>query len=239
VPIATVAYPSYYAFRSPGVEDPVQGALMSSLADLGGLPAGNPPRAQSRDSLAALARLRTQLGPMQAGFTSPVAYPGTDDFNKRLGSLAEMIATGMPLECVAIDAPGAYDTHANQGTNLPKTVKPVADALLAFQRDLEARNVADRVITLVWSEFGRRVKQNDTGTDHGAAGMAMLMGTRVKGTMIGEFPGLSSLDSLGNLKATSDYRALYSSLLESWLGVDASPIIPGAAGFGRYDLLKA
>jgi uncharacterized protein (DUF1501 family) len=239
VPVATVAYPTYYTFRSPGVEDPAQGAMMNALADLGGLAGGNTARNQARESLAVLARVRTQLGPLQSGFTSPVTYPANTDFNNRLASLAEMIATGMPLQCVAIDAPGAYDTHANQDVNLPKTIKPVADALLAFQRDLEARGVADRVVTLIWSEFGRRVKQNNTGTDHGAAGLGMLMGTRVKGTMIGEFPGLSSLDSMGNLKATSDFRALYSSLLESWLGVDAAPIIPGAASFGRYDILKA
>jgi hypothetical protein len=75
------------------------------------------------------------------------------------------------------------------------------------------------VLTLVWSEFGRRAEENGSnGTDHGAAGIGLLMGTRVRGTMIGEFPGLQNgLDDDGNLKATVDYRTVYSSVLEQWL----------------------
>jgi uncharacterized protein (DUF1501 family) len=239
VPVAAVSYPYNYTLKVNGVEDPVKRPMFDAIARLGAAAGGNTARDQARGSLAASSKLREQLVPLQSGITSPVAYPSATDFNRRLGSLAQMIDSGLPLRCVTLDAPGAWDTHANQAAALPKYLKDVSDSLLAFQRDLEARGVADRVVTLIWSEFGRRVRQNGTGTDHGAAGIGMLMGTRVSGTMIGEFPGVTTLDSLGNLRATSDFRSLYCSLLESWFGVDAAPIIPGASGFSRYELLKS
>ena len=115
-----------------------------------------------------------------------------------------------------------------------------AASLYAFQRDLEARGVADRVLTLVWSEFGRRAQENGSGgTDHGAAGTGFLIGTRAAGTQVGEFPGLASgLDADGNLKATSDFRGVYASLLEQWLSFDAARVIPDAQKFKRPQLVK-
>jgi uncharacterized protein (DUF1501 family) len=115
-----------------------------------------------------------------------------------------------------------------------------SDSLLAFQRDLEARGLADRVLVHVWSEFGRRAKENGSlGTDHGAAGAGFLLGTQVTGTMVGEFPGLQTgLDEDGNLKATSDFRGIYSALAEQWLGTDADAIIPKAGSFTRPQLVR-
>ena len=76
------------------------------------------------------------------------------------------------------------------------------------------------------------------GTDHGAAGVGFLIGSRVKGTMIGAFPGLATgLDEEGNLKATSDFRAIYAALLEQWLGTDAAAVLPGIDSFARPALL--
>ena len=92
----------------------------------------------------------------------------------------------------------------------------------------------------VWSEFGRRAAENaSAGTDHGAAGCAFVMGKHSAGTMIGEWQGLAAgLDPLGNLKETADFRTLYCSLLEQWLGHEAAPIIPGAATLGRVTVVK-
>jgi uncharacterized protein (DUF1501 family) len=115
----------------------------------------------------------------------------------------------------------------------------MAEGLAAFQHDLERRGIGSRVLTLVWSEFGRRAQQNDSnGTDHGAAGVAFLMGTKVRQRMVGEFPGLAKgLDKDGNLRATSDFRSVYSSLVEQWFDVDASRIIPDAAKMPRMKLV--
>jgi uncharacterized protein (DUF1501 family) len=191
-------------------------------------------------------RLRTQLLPFQEqdgkpGYASPVAYPTSDDaFPRRLAGLAAMLAGGLPLRCVALTAPGEYDTHSDQASALSSGLQLTADSLLAFQRDLEARGIADRVLVHVWSEFGRRAAENGSGgTDHGAAGVGFLVGTRATGTMIGELPGLKDgLDENGNLKATSDFRGVYAALLEQWLGTDAGAVLPGIASFDRPTLVR-
>jgi uncharacterized protein (DUF1501 family) len=191
-------------------------------------------------------RLRNQLLPFQSsddkpGFQSPVAYPKSDDpFPRRLAGLAAMLAAGLPLRTVALSAPGEYDTHSNQAGELAQGLQLTSDSLLAFQRDLEARGLADRVLVHVWSEFGRRAQENgDAGTDHGAAGVGFLIGTRAKGQMVGDFPDLKSgLDEDGNVSATADFRGVYASLLEQWLGVDAARVIPNASKFQRPALVK-
>ena len=151
-----------------------------------------------------------------------------------------MIGAGLPIRCVALEADGEYDTHADESSSLQTALDLTATSLLAFQRDLEARGVADRVMTLVWTEFGRRAEENGSGgTDHGAAGTAFLIGARAAGRMVGEFPGLAhGLDADGNLKPTVDFRGVYTSLLEQWLSFDAEKIIPGASGFARPRLIR-
>jgi uncharacterized protein (DUF1501 family) len=217
--------------------------MLGTLARLGAR-RKDPVLNQAAKAAAQSDRLRRQLAPFAAnsghGYGSPVAYPAGDDgFPRQLAGLAAMLATNLPLRCVAITAPGEYDTHSDQPQALAEGLDLTARSLLAFQRDLEARGIADRVLTLVWSEFGRRAEENGSdGTDHGAAGSAFLIGTRVRGQMIGEFPGVKNLDRDGNLKPTADFRALYCGLLEQWLGADASGVIPNARSFARPALLK-
>jgi uncharacterized protein (DUF1501 family) len=151
-----------------------------------------------------------------------------------------MVAAGLPLRVVALTAPGEYDTHSHQAGALAEGLQMTSDSLLAFQRDLETRGLADRVLVHVWSEFGRRAEENGSaGTDHGAAGIGFLIGTRANGKMVGEFPGLKSgLDDDGNVNATSDFRGVYAGLLEQWLGTDAGGVIPDAGSFSRPVLVK-
>jgi uncharacterized protein (DUF1501 family) len=148
-----------------------------------------------------------------------------------------MLELGLPLKVVALDANGGYDTHDNQNGSLPGDLAEFSQSLAAFQADLEARGLADRVLINVWSEFGRRPRENGNGTDHGAAGLSMVIGSRAKGTMVGQFPGLAQLDEDDNLRNTTDFRAVYCSLLEQWLGVDADGIIPSASAFARPALV--
>ena len=139
---------------------------------------------------------------------------------------------------MSLNAPGSYDTHSNQENSLHNALSTVSATLLAFQRDLEARGIADRVLVKLWSEFGRRPRENGSGTDHGAAGCAFLIGTRARGQMVGQFPGLATLDAQQNLRSTADFRAMYCSLLEQWLGYDAAAVIPNAGSFARPTLVK-
>jgi uncharacterized protein (DUF1501 family) len=248
VPVAALAGADDYSFWAPGVWGEVEDRMLDAIGLLGKRPSRPDPKLREAAAVTSQAdTLRRQLVPFatlgqQPNFGSTVAYPKTEsDFPKRLAGLAAMLAAGLPLRCVALNAPGEYDTHANQADDLAGGLKVTAESLVAFQRDLEARGLAGRVVTLVWSEFGRRAAENgSSGTDHGAAGTAFLIGSRVRGQLIGEFPGLSSggLDSDGNLVATADFRAVYSSLLEQWLGAEAERVIPSARSFGRPALIS-
>jgi uncharacterized protein (DUF1501 family) len=240
VPVATVEAPKEYDFWARGVWGEVQPHMLDAIGTLGSVqPAGDPALSQAAAAAVQTDQLRRQLSAFASADTGapPVAYPSPDeDFPQRLSALAAMIAAGLPLRCVALQAPGMYDTHDDQAAGLTEGLTLTAASLRAFQRDLEARGVADRVVTLLWTEFGRRARENGSlGTDHGAAGIAMVLGSPVRGEMVGQFPGLDSsgLDGEGNLKPTSDYRGLYAALLEQWLETDAAAVIPGAASFAR------
>ncbi len=244
VPVAALASADDYSFWAPGVWGEVEDRMLATLGALGRNRSHDVTLRKAVGVTAQVDTLRRQLLPFanlsdQPNFGSTVVYPD-DDFAKRLAGLAAMLGSGLPLRCVALNAPGEYDTHSNQPDDLAQGLKITADSLLAFQRDLEARGLSGRVVTLVWSEFGRRAEENgDSGTDHGAGGTAFLIGSRVRGGLIGEFPGLGSsgLDADGNLVATADFRAVYSSLLEQWLGTEADRVIPGASSFTRPSLI--
>jgi uncharacterized protein (DUF1501 family) len=240
VPVASLASPDDYTFWAPGVWGDVENRMLEALEPLGAR-RSDPFLNQAAKATAQSDRLRRQLAPfVGSGYGTPVPYPDVDDsFPKQLAGLAALLAANLPLRCVAITAPGEYDTHSDQPQALADGLDLTARTLLAFQRDLEARGLADRVLTLVWSEFGRRAEENGSdGTDHGAAGTAFLIGTRARGQMVGEFPGVANLDDDGNLRATSDFRGVYCSLLEQWLGEDAAAVIPGASSFQRPVLVR-
>jgi uncharacterized protein (DUF1501 family) len=243
VPVAAIDGPDQYDFWVPGVWGEVQNRMLDAVGGMGAAHQPDPAMRAVANVTKQADRLRRQLAPFSGSSVTapPVPYPaGNDQFAKRLQGLAAMIAAGLPLRCVALEATGQYDTHAGQIAALGPALTLTASSLLAFQRDLEARGVADRVLTLVWSEFGRRAKENGSGgTDHGAAGAGFLIGTRAAGTQVGEFPGLTAgLDKDGNVRATSDFRGVYAALLEQWLGFDAARVIPGAGRFARPQLVK-
>jgi uncharacterized protein (DUF1501 family) len=241
VPVATIDAPGQYDFYTQGVWGTVQGRMLDAIGQLGAIRSHDAQFATAANIAHQSDRLRRQLLPFAGKkLTPPVAYPTSNDsFPTQLSGLAAMIAAGLPLHCVSLEASGSYDTHADQTTALGPALTTTAASLFSFQRDLEARGIADRVLTLVWSEFGRRAQENGSGgTDHGAAGCGFLIGTRANGQQVGEFPGLNALDADGNLKPTSDFRAVYSSLLEQWLHTEAARVIPDAKKFPRVTLVK-
>ncbi len=245
-PVASVDGPDRFDFWTRGVWGSVENRMLAAMGGLGRLRSrGDAGLEQATRAARQSHLLYRQLAPFRgrqngSGFGSPVAYPpGDSSFPRRLAGLAAMLAAGLPLRCVALTAPGAYDTHDNQPRALEEGLQLTAASLFAFQRDLEARGLADRVLTLVWSEFGRRPEENgSSGTDHGAAGMAFVLGTRASGRMVGELPDLSRLDRHGNLRPTSDFRSLYRTLIEGWLGGDAGAVLPKAKSFRTIPVLR-
>ena len=167
-----------------------------------------------------------------------VAYPQDNGLGQRLSRLAALIAQPLGIRVATVDAGGDFDTHDNQPGELAEGLSEVSQALSAFQSDLEARGVADRVLTLVWSEFGRRPEANESsGTDHGAGGVAWVQGTRARSGVHTDYPSLTSFDRDDNLQVTVDFRSVYASLLEGWLGTGADEVIPQARAFRRLPLV--
>ena len=124
---------------------------------------------------------------------------------------------------------GGYDTHANELPTHPKLVGDLSGAIYDFFADLEEHDADDNVVMLVFTEFGRRIYDNGSGTDHGSGGGAFLVGKPVEGGLYSEYPSLdrSRWAKGEDLEHTIDYRGIYGTLLEQWLSVEAAPIVNG------------
>ena len=123
-----------------------------------------------------------------------------------------------------------FDTHANQAVGHSNLLNDVAVNVDSYMSDLRQLDISDNVTTLLYSEFGRRAKDNGSGTDHGTGGVAFVIGEYVKGGLYGEYPSLkeSELEDGGNLQHSTDFRSIYTTLLEKWMGLDAKPIVGGS-----------
>lgn len=244
VPVSAVSSPSSFSFWVNNVGAPLDTPMLDAYGQLGSLPASSAAMRQARQAVAATDIVRRQIAPFvtangSPAYTSPVSYPASGgNLAQSLAALAAMLSAGLPLRCVAASGVGSYDTHSGEAGTLPANLSATMDTVLAFQRDLEARGLDNRVLIQIWSEFGRRAYENGSGTDHGAAGVGFLVGTRASGAMVGEFPGLNNLDTDSNVIPTTDFRAVYCSLLEQWFSFDSTQVIPGASGFARPTLIR-
>ena len=128
---------------------------------------------------------------------------------------------------------GGYDTHANELPTHPRLLSELSGAIMDFFQDLRDHDASENVAMLVFTEFGRRVRDNGSGCDHGAGGGSFVIGDRVNGGLHAEYPSLDiDKQTDGDLAHTYDFRGLYTTLLERWLGVEAAPIVGG-----RYEEL--
>lgn len=168
---------------------------------------------------------------------APLAeYPG-GVLARQLRIVASMIRDGLPTR-VYYATLGGFDTHAAQAGPHGRLMQQLGDALAAFQRDLDAQGQAGRVLTMVFSEFGRRVRQNASGgTDHGAAAPMLLLGPSVRPGLLGEHPSLEDLDNAGDLQFAVDFRSVYAGILEDWLGAPSEGVL--RARHRKADLLRA
>ena len=124
---------------------------------------------------------------------------------------------------------GGYDVHANENPTQPKLLGDVSGAVMDFFQDLRDHDASDNVVMFVFTEFGRRIYDNGSGTDHGSGGGAFIIGDRVKGGLYSEYPSLEPGRWLNgeDMAHTIDFRGIYGTLLEQWMGVDAKPIVGG------------
>jgi uncharacterized protein (DUF1501 family) len=167
------------------------------------------------------------LAPIPAGYTSSVEY-GSNPIASALRDVARIHTAGVGTR-VFYTTHAGYDTHSHQPGVHPRLLGELSGALEDFMTDLREHDAAQEVSILVFTEFGRRMKDNNSGTDHGSGGGAFIIGDNVNGGLYGAYPSVKPADWLNaeDLKHTIDYRSVYSTLLEQWMGVDPTPIVNG------------
>ena len=166
-------------------------------------------------------------------YNSSVEYADTA-VAQRLKGIAQVHLADLGTRIFYCDY-GSFDSHANQLGMHSGLWTDVSEAISDFFADLREHDAAENVIMLLFSEFGRRVRDNGSGTDHGAAGPAFVIGDPVLGGQYGEYPSLRAEDlQQGDLVPNLDFRGLYSSVLEDWLGLDANPIVKGVFEKPRF-----
>jgi uncharacterized protein (DUF1501 family) len=191
-----------------------------------------------------------------AGIPSGTGYP-TGTLGNRLRTAAHLLAANLGTRVITIHW-GGFDTHTGQIASQDRQLIEFSRALAAFRADLVRLGIEQRVTTLVFSEFGRRVKENGTGTeagtDHGAGGLMFAMGSAVRGGFASYWPGCETAErtpaneNQGNLQVPTDYRSVYYSVLAEWLdeqnpqsllgGPTIEPLVRGDGYAGAKRLFK-
>jgi uncharacterized protein (DUF1501 family) len=175
-------------------------------------------RKATTSALDAMAELNASID----RYSSKYSY-GSDSFGQGFKQLAQLIATS-PKTRVLYFSGGGFDTHSRQAAEHEKLLKGLGDAVDTFMDEMAALGKADKVTVMIFSEFGRRVSENSSqGTDHGAAAPMFVIGGKVRGGLKGDRPDLTQLDR-GDLKWRTDFRQVYSTLLDEWMGADSAKI---------------
>jgi uncharacterized protein (DUF1501 family) len=174
-----------------------------------------------------------ELPHLIAGYQPAATYPATP-IGRSFALAGQIVGSKLGTRVLFVQL-GSFDTHTTQQATQDRLLTEFADALGAFYTDLAAHGDDGRVLTMTFSEFGRRVAENGSrGTDHGSAAPMFLVGGGIKGGLYGEHPSLDALDN-GNLRFTTDFRSVYATVLEKWLRRPASAIV--GSGFAQLPLL--
>ncbi|MSR56627.1 MAG: DUF1501 domain-containing protein [Planctomycetaceae bacterium] len=189
------------------------------------------PVAFLRNQSAVVYRTVDRLKEAQAKYKSTIEYPGSS-LGSQLKRAAQILAGDLGVRVLYASQDG-YDTHSGQEGQHAAILGDLSQSIEAFDRDMAGLGLADKVTLLVFSEFGRRVDENaSAGTDHGAASCVLVAGAKVKGGVYGEYPSLEKLGE-GDLIYTTDFRSVYATLLDQWLGCPSGKILGSEfAGIG-------
>ena len=169
-------------------------------------------------------------------YSSSVEY-GQDVVAQYMKNIAQVHLAGFGTRILYTTAPyNSFDTHAGELAAHASLWGNTSNAIADFMDDLREHNASDNVTLLVFTEFGRRVHDNGSGTDHGSGGVAFVVGDNVKGGMYGEYPSLEEDKLLeGDLHFNNDFRSIYTDLLENWMGLDAQPLVNGT--FEKFNFI--
>ena len=159
-------------------------------------------------------------------YTSNVEYP-ENPFAKSMKAVAQVHFADLGTR-IFYTQYGSFDTHTDEVALQKRLWEDISSSVAAFFQDLEEHQLGDEVTILMFSEFGRRVRDNGTGTDHGSGGVAFILGNQIKGGHYNEYPSLDPVKLIeGDLAFNNDFRGLYTDILEDWLKVEARPIVNG------------
>ena len=169
-------------------------------------------------------------------YSSSIEY-AANPISQSMKSVAQVLFADLGTR-VFYTQHGSFDTHSGELTSHAKLWQEVSGAIGDFYDDLKEHGREDEVVVLVFSEFGRRIKDNGSGTDHGSGGVAFVIGSEVKGGMYGQYPSIREADQLeGELHFNNDFRSTYSTIIENWFGLDAVPIVNGT--FEQFDFVSS
>lgn len=173
------------------------------------------------DALVTEKKVQRVLGDYRPG----TPYPA-NAFANSLRNVAALIAAGLPTRVYFVSLSG-FDTHSNQLSQQANLLTQLSEGLGAFQKDLEAHKLDDRVTTMTFSEFGRRPSENESrGTDHGTAAPLFIMGSKVKGGLHGT-PAALNLERNQDIEFSTDFRQVYATMLDRWLACPSEPVLSG------------
>ncbi len=163
-------------------------------------------------------------------YTSKVEYSATA-IGQYMKNIAQTHLAEFGTRVLFTTSPyNGFDTHANQASDHARLWTDVSNTVETFMEDLRDHQASDNVLLFMFSEFGRRIVDNGSGTDHGASSVAFVVGEHVKGGVYGTYPSLepSEQEEGGNLKSSMDFRSVYTTILEDWMHLDPVPIVGGS-----------
>jgi len=219
------------SFASPSGAPPSVDVMNAQMRALAGVApaAGNTFLGRSRGTYGVAVEAYDTGKSINANIPDDAVYPaGNATLTSKLKLAARLFKANLGTKIITIHW-GGFDTHSDQIKGQDPQLRDLSKALAAFRRDLAVRGIENQVCTLVFSEFGRRVADNGSGTDHGAGGLMMAMGSGVRGGLASEWPGCETNERLnGNLKVPTDFRSVYRAVIEEWLGDDPQAVLGGA-----------
>jgi uncharacterized protein (DUF1501 family) len=236
VPVASVGNLDTYGLFPDIQDDKMKDLALSAFSQMYG-GAGKDPVMEflgqtGRDALKGADILRTA----PASYSSTIEY-AANPIAQSMKSVAQVLFADLGTR-VFYTQHGSFDTHSGELISHEKLWQEVAGAVGDFYADLKEHGRENDVVVLLFSEFGRRIKDNGSGTDHGSGGVSFVIGGEVDGGLYGQYPSIKEADQLeGDLHFNNDFRTTYSTIIERWFGLDATPIVNGR--FEQFDFIKS
>lgn len=219
------AVPALNQYAMAADTNPAERRVFSAQARDRSLPFQSPYLAHVMEIESDAQRSSEELPKLVAGYVSKASYPSTG-LGRSLALAAQIVGSKLGTKVIYVEH-GSFDTHVSQKATQDRLLGQFSDAIAAFYDDLAAHGNDRRALTLTFSEFGRRIEENGSrGTDHGEASPLFLIGGGVKGGLYGTAPNLSETN-MGNVRYGVDFREVYATVLERWLGRPSATVLSG------------